>query len=271
VRAAIFNGNPAGPGADNPVRRDPNGLAFRVDDPPLLIAELAYAYNQGRSLPAENPHQEGGGSRTSRRPSAAAATGTVGLPGTVKLGAWLHTGQFPDQRLDRVGGLLAASGGPPLQHSGNYGVYAMIDQMLWRAGGRHGTGELNAFLRAVAAPSDRNPIDFYLDAGLTCKGLIDLRPDDTAGLGVAYGRVSPRAAAFDRDVVGVTGAAMPIRDYEATFELSYQMALAESWSVQPNLQYIVHPGGRVSDPRDPSGAVAIRDALVLGMRTMLKF
>src|SRR5215472_7683819 len=64
VRAAIFNGDPAGPGADNPVLRDPYGLAFRVNDPPLFIAELVYAYNQPRSIAQENPHQEGAGPRT---------------------------------------------------------------------------------------------------------------------------------------------------------------------------------------------------------------
>jgi porin len=265
LRAAIFNGDPAGPGTDNPVERDPYGLAFRVRDPPLLIAELAYAYNQGKSSPQENPHQEGRGPRTSRRYSSEA------LPGTVKLGAWLHTGQFADQRFDSLGGLRAASGAPPLQHSGNFGVYGMIDQTLWRAAGKSGQGELSAFLRAVAAPSDRNLVDLYVDAGLTYKGLIDARPDDTAGLGLAYGRVSPRAAAYDRDVVAMTGTAMPIRDYEAAIELTYQMKLAENWSAQPNLQYIFHPGGHVPDPRDPSGAAAIRDALVFGMRTMLKF
>ncbi len=49
------------------------------------------------------------------------------------------------------------------------------------------------------------------------------------------------------------------------------MKLADNWLLQPNLQYVVHPGGHVPDPRDPSGTNAIRDAVVLGMRTMLKF
>ena len=263
LRAAIFNGDPAGPGPGNPVDRDPYGLAFRLRDPPLLIAEFAYDWNQGTSSLQENPHQEGGG-----RPAARARTQE--LPGTAKLGAWLHTGQFADQRFDSLGGLLAVSGAPPLQHSGNFGLYGIIDQTLWRAPG-NSPGEFSAFMRVVAAPADRNLIDIYLDAGMTYKGLFDSRPDDIAGLGVAYGRVSPQATAFDRDVVNLTGQAMPIRDYEAVVELSYQMKLADNWLLQPNLQYVVHPGGHVPDPRDPSGTNAIRDAVVLGMRTMLKF
>jgi len=263
LRAAIFNGDPAGPGPGNPVDRDPYGLAFRLRDPPLLIAEFAYDWNQGTSSLQENPHQEGGG-----RPAVRARTQE--LPGTAKLGAWLHTGQFADQRFDSLGGLLAVSGAPPLQHSGNFGLYGIIDQTLWRAPG-NSPGEFSAFMRVVAAPADRNLIDIYLDAGMTHKGLFDSRPDDTAGLGVAYGRVSRQATAFDRDVVNLTGQAMPIRDYEAVVELSYQMKLADNWLLQPNLQYVVHPGGHVPDPRDPSGTNAIRDAVVLGMRTMLKF
>jgi porin len=263
LRAAIFNGDPAGPGPGNPVDRDPYGLAFRLRDPALLIAEFAYDWNQGTSSLQENPHQEGGG-----RPAARARTQE--LPGTAKLGVWLHTGQFADQRFDSLGGLLAVSGAPPLQHSGNFGLYGIIDQTLWRAPG-NSPGEFSAFMRVVAAPADRNLIDIYLDAGMTYKGLFDSRPDDTTGLGVAYGRVSPRATAFDRDVVNLTGQAMPIRDYEAVVELSYQMKLADNWLLQPNLQYVIHPGGHVPDPRDPSGSNAIRDAVVLGMRTMLKF
>jgi porin len=271
VRAAIFNGDPAGPGPGNPVQRDPYGTAFRVRDPPLIIAELAYAYNQAKSSPRENPHQEGGGTRSSRPSNIEASQDRTALPGTLKLGGWLHTGRFADQRFDSVGGLLALTGGAPLQHSGDFGVYGIIDQMLWRATGNNGPGELNAFLRAVVTPSDRNLIDGYVDAGLTYKGLFESRPNDTAGLGLAYGRISPRAAQFDRDVVTITGAAMPIRDFEAIMELTYQMQLAENWSVQPNLQYIFHPGGHVPDPRNSAGNIAIRDALVIGVRQILKF
>ena len=63
LRAAIFNGDPAGPGIGNPVDRDPYGLAFRLRDPPLLIAEFAYAWNQGKSSLQENPHRKAAGDR----------------------------------------------------------------------------------------------------------------------------------------------------------------------------------------------------------------
>src|SRR3954451_7859739 len=86
--AAIFNGDPAGParflGDPDPQRRNRNGTDFRLSDPAFLIAEGAYAYNQGKDA--------------------------TGLPGTIKLGAWAHLGRrFNDQRLDDTGLSLADS------------------------------------------------------------------------------------------------------------------------------------------------------------------
>ena len=117
----------------------------------------------------------------------------------------------------------------------------MIDQMLWRS--LNGERALSGFVRATAAPNDRNPVSGYVDAGLTYEGLIPSRPDNTAGIAIAYGRISPQAAAYDRDTIAATGTPMPIRDYETAIELTYQMELAPNWSLQPDLQYIVHPGG----------------------------
>jgi porin len=269
IMAAIFNGDPAGPGPGNPVARDPFGLAFRVRDPPLLIAEVAYAYSQQTPSPsAQNPHQEGIG--TSAAQSGNSGDGGSALPGTIKIGIWTHTGRFADQRFDSQGGLLAVTGGPPLQHAANFEVYVIVDQMLWRVPGSSDRG-LNCFVRISAAPSDRNPIDLYADGGFTFKGPLRSRPSDVVGLAVAFGRISRQATAHDRDVAAVSGIPMPIRDFEAAVELAYQMQVADGWSVQPNIQYIVHPGGNVPNPLDPSGRSPIRDATVLGLRTMLKF
>lgn len=265
LRAAVFNGDPAGPGSGNPVGRDPFGLAFRVNDPPFFIVELAYAYGRAQSdMPRENPNQEGYSPRRTHRPSADGS-----LPGTIKIGAWYNAGEFADQRFNAQGGLFAVSGGPPLEHLGNYAIYGVWDQMLWRLPG--GDRGLSVFLRGSAAPYDRNLIDLYGDGGLTFKGPLASRPDDTAGIGFAFGRVSPQAAAYDRDVIAATGMAMPVRDFEAAIELTYQWKLADNWFVQPDLQYIWHPGGNIPNPLGANGTAAIPNALVFGMRTMLRF
>jgi carbohydrate-selective porin OprB len=45
--------------------------------------------------------------------------------------------------------------------------------------------------------------------------------------------------------------------------------LAEKWFVQPDLQYIFHPGGNIPNPANP--ATVIPNALVLGTRMVMRF
>jgi porin len=266
--AAIFDGDPAGRGVGEPVKRDPSGIAFRINDPALVMAELAYEYNQDHAASsASGPNQEN--SRAGASTAHSSGPSGSALPGTVKLGAWLHAGLFADMRYSSQGGSLAVSGAQPLQHRSNFAVYGVIDQMLWRADGGGDRG-LNFFLRASAAPIDRNPISFNFDTGLTFKGPIASRLDDMVSVGLAFGRVSPQAAGRELDLVAVTGRPMPIRDHEA-IELTYLAQLTPNWSLQPDVQYIIHPGAHAPDPLDPSVLSPIPNALVVGMRTYLKF
>jgi len=246
VMAAVFNGDPAGPGPGNPQSRDPSGTAFRVNDDAFAIAEAAYALNQEKDA--------------------------TGLPGTYNLGGWYHSGRFADQRFDSAGLSLAnpASSGVPAQHRGDYGLYAVVDQMIWRVPDTRDNG-LGVFLRLAGSPSDRNQVDFYADGGLNYKGLLPDRGDDVLGLGVAYARISDAASGLDRDVNFFNGTNRPVRDHEMALELTYRAQLTPWWTVQPDLQVIFHPGGHVPDPTDPTGTRAIRDAVVLGVRTGITF
>jgi porin len=137
--AAVFDGDPAGPGLDDPQHRDLYGTNFRVSDPPLLIQEGQYKYNQDKK--------------------------DTGLPGTIKLGAWEHTGTFSDLRFDREGIPIAISGRPGESLSGNFGFYGVIDQQIYRLPGGDAEKGVNVFARLSASPSDRNLIDYYADGG----------------------------------------------------------------------------------------------------------
>jgi len=53
--------------------------------------------------------------------------------------------------------------------------------------------------------------------------------------------------------------------------VTYRMQLAPNWLLRPDLQYIVHSGGNVTNPRNPTGATAIPNALIVGLRNILKF
>ncbi len=56
-----------------------------------------------------------------------------------------------------------ASGGVPLRRRGNFGLYALVDQQMFRSGAR----SAGAFIRGEVAPNDRNLVNFYADAGVS--------------------------------------------------------------------------------------------------------
>ncbi len=194
----------------------------------------------------------GGGALWMGEVQYAAKLGDAGLPGTYKLGAWRETGAFPNQ-------LTGAN-----DEHGDLGGYAVIDQMVWRRAGADDQG-LSVFLRGGVAPADRNLISWYVDGGVGFKGPFASRPDDRLTLGLAYANVSRDAADADR----AAGPPTPERDYEAAIELSYMARLTLWWTLQPDLQYIVHPGGRILNPR--TGVGTLPDTLVVGVRTALSF
>lgn len=241
--AGVFNGDPAGPSND-PQRANRYNTNFRVHDPALVMGEVQYRYGQEK--------------------------GAAQLAGTVRLGGWYHFGRFEDQRFGTDGLSLAdpASNGIALRHRGNGGIYGVIDQQIWRPASGEPDKGVGVFARVSASPSDRNPIDFYVDGGIVFSGVVPGRPDDSFGAGIGYARFSDRARSLDRDFVA-SGALQPIRDHEAALEANYTAQVVPGWSLIPQLQYIWHPGGNVSDPANP--ARAIPDALVLGARTIVRY
>ena len=62
---------------------------------------------------------------------------------------------------------------------------------------------------------------------------------------------------------------MPFVISKRRSRLTYQWKLADNWFVQPDLQYIIHPGANVASPANP--IAAIPNALVLGTRVTLRF
>lgn len=227
----VYNGDPA----DND-----SGTAFRTDKGALVIGELQYATRLG------------------------------GLDGTYKLGGYYNSNAFADQRYGTDGLSLAnpASNGMPLMHRGSWAVYGVVDQMLLPKPGSE-DGGLAVFARAMGSSGNGDGVDLFLNAGLSYKGLIAGRDDDTAGIGIAYARVSRRAAGLDRDAAFYSGAYVPVRSGETAIELTYQAQVAPWWTVQPDFQYIIRPGGGIADPNNPGKRAG--DAAVFGLRTMVTF
>lgn len=64
---------------------------------------------------------------------------------------------------------------------------------------------LGVFLRGGVSPSDRNQVPFYLDGGISYKGLFAGREEDTLALGVGYGQISGSLQGLDRDTRKING------------------------------------------------------------------
>jgi porin len=247
ILSAVFSGAPAGANCAQLAQQcNHYGTTFSTNGGALWMEELQYGIN---------PMQNG-----------------KAMPGTYKLGGWYATTNFADVHFGlnasgTVVSLASPASSSPLEHRGDWGVYGVADQIIWRA--QKGPQILNAFLRSGFSPSDRNLVAAYIDGGLGLKGPLPGRGDDVLTFGVAYSRISSDASALDRDTQRSTGAFFPVRDKEIVLELDYSLQLAPWWAIQADLQQIVHPGGHVLDPLNP--VQAIQDAFILAGRSAIKF
>jgi porin len=97
------------------------------------------------------------------------------------------------------------------------------------------------------------------------------RLHDKIGVGVAYARISGRAKDLDRDFAAFLNSNWPIRDYEALLTTSYLAEIRQGWTLQPTLQYVFHPGGGAVRVPESSVPERAKNAIVLGLRTVLKW
>ena len=250
---AVFNGNPAAPGDGDPQTRDNHGLAFRVNDPPWLIGQVRFDYDidiGGRSL-----------------------------AGNFTPGGWKHYGDFDSQRFTAEGLSLAdpSGSGIPVKLRGNYGIFAVIEQVLYRPPGStdHTTSAsipgVTAFGRIAYSPPDRNLIDLYLDGGIGFVGFVPGRPLDRFGAAIAYMRISNTARNLDLDTNSYTGVTGPVRSNETLIEMIYEAHIKPGWLIAPYFQYVFRPSGGIANPNDPTGVSRIGDAAVFGVTTTIRY
>ncbi len=184
----------------------------------------------------------------------------TGLPGQFKAGAWFQSGSSADALAESTG-------------SGNSGFYAILDQMLFRESGEAECCDkdgksfkspvrvskpdqgLGWFGRVSFAPADRNFTSLYFDTGLSYKGLIPTRDNDTVGIGFGYAQLSNGA----RNSLAADGSEPA--GAEMVLEFTYQAQITRWLVVQPDLQYIINPGG----------ANDLNNAFVVGGRASVIF
>lgn len=235
-RAALFNGQVAPPGEGDAQVRNRTNTDFRVNDPGLVFAEARFQANQEADAP--------------------------GLARILRLGGWAHLGRFDNTRRAADGSALAdpAGAGVPLRRRGNGGLYAVLDQQLWRPAGGDPLSGISVFGRVSVSPSDRSAIGFYADGGVVFANVVPRRPKDRFGISVIHARYAAGLRGFDSDLVRFVADAPGRRRAETSLEMNYLAEILPGFDIQPMLAHVWNPS-----------EVPGRNALVLGVRTRILY
>ncbi len=218
IMAGLYNANP------ERIKNKKHGADLSFDDPYLIIAETGYHMNEFLHSP--------------------------GLPGNYKIGAYYQTGDFKN------------FSNPGSTKNGNFGFYILLDQMIYKEKGGVGLKAdqgLQPFVSLLFAPdSEINTFPFFLNGGLVYKGLIPGRDTDYAGLAIIYGKYSNKLKAPTPEptefslISEITGS----EDFEMVLEWMYKIQLTQWLNIQPDIQYVIKPGGTGDIP----------NALVIGFQ-----
>ncbi|MEZ0255720.1 MAG: carbohydrate porin [Chthoniobacter sp.] len=261
VMVGAFDGNPApgvfhdpSPNAVSSTDFNKHGTAFslRRDEGAFLLAEAGVHFNDPPD-PNAPPVPQTDWKKAVKEPR--------GLFTSVKVGVGYDTDTFSDSYDATVIGLGSPTAPDRARaRGGDWAVYTQVDQELFREPGSDSQG-LSAFLHGTYMPPDRNAFDFSGEAGLVYTGLIPKRDDDQCGIGCALIHASAPSVAATRDSNRATDTNSAVSPYELAFEATYNAHLRPGVWLQPDLQFIVHPGA----------TNAHGNALVIGLRTTINF
>src|SRR5262245_7428146 len=163
------------------------------------------------------------------------AKGATGLPGRYRAGAYYDSNRYTFLR------------DPGREQRGNYGFYLLGEQMVFREGDAETDQGLSVFGAFIYAPRERiNPLPYFASAGVSYRGLLPGREADTVSVALYY-------CGFSRDLSGQT--------YELVSEWTYAIAFSRRVALQPDIQYVVNPGGRAK----------VGNALVVGVQLWIEF
>ena len=228
-RTAVLDGTPLNPQNGSP---DP----FNAGSGVLVVSELEILTfpNNGDAAAAAEFHI----GRNANLPP---------YDGKIAVGAWYYTARFND--LSAVN-----ADGNPVSRRGSDGAYVILDHTLLR-GADASTQRLAGFLQLGAADQQVNRFGVYIGAGLVATGALPGRPDDQLGIAAAMARNGSHFLA------GQLAAGQPVDATETAIELSYQSQVTSWLTVQPDLQYVLHPN---TNPR-------VRNTTVVQLELEMKF
>ena len=136
-----------------------------------------------------------------------------------------------------------------------YGFYWHGDQMVYQESPGSDQGLILWTAFVLSPQQNIAKLPFQWNSGIVYQGLLPGRDNDSAIFGLAYGNFSAdygqAGLAYDGDAVS----------YEMALEWGYRIQFNRFFYVQPDVQYIIQPGGTGSIP----------NALVLGAQIGVTF
>jgi porin len=143
--------------------------------------------------------------------------GKTPLPGRIAFGGYDHNGQF--KRFDGTA------------QSGEAGMYAMFDQTLWESSASNSNRSLGIFAQYSLADPHVALMDQHISTGFQWTGPLPFasRSSDILGLGPTWVQFSNQSPTIEK--------------YELAIETFYKLQITPWLDIQPDLQYIINPGG----------------------------
>jgi porin len=205
-------------GNRDPYEQDPTGFHFAIRDSPVFADEIGFTRDK-----ANEPQMH-----------------RKIYPGIYKFGSTYNAGKFTN-----------AAG---IRSSGNYLIYAMANQALYRSEAGSNSG-LDATVGFDWSPGDLNRENSQTIAGIRYNGPIPSRPQDGVAFAFVYTKIGDPFQA-----VGIPPG-LPLLGSEKAFETNYALQVRPYFLVQPVFQYYVDVGANSHIP----------NAAVLGFRVKVTF
>lgn len=222
LRVAVLDGVPV-------VRPDGSRAAFQSGDGLLAVAEVA-VLSRDTAQPQDhaNPREQIG------RLSALSP-----YQNKLALGAWRYSSTYPDlSETDAAGN--------PTRHRGSSGAYLIGEHLLVGEEGSSGP-RASGFVQAGVGDARVDRFGSYIGAGVVVSGFAPLRESDQFGVSIAHAR---NGSHYER--AQATQTSRTVAQAETLFEMTYLTQPSEHLTVQPALQYVVHPN---TDPVLPNAWV----------------
>jgi porin len=150
-----------------------------------------------------------------------------GLPGLFKAGYYYHTGLAETD---------SETGETTEVFENNYGFYFIADQTVLE--NADSDRSIGVFAQLALSPAVINNHHYYFGGGINYFGISKKQPEDALGIAVA-------CAGFNKSY----------KRNESTIEAYYKKQIGENFSIQPDLQYVIHPAG--TDEILPNALVGI--------------